>query len=96
MNKKDILLLQETERKRIAEALHDTTVQDMVHLSQQLELVLLYLEQDVIQARLEAITARHQIKNIISEMRDAIYDLRPLILDELGWNTAWERLRNKL
>ena len=46
MNKKDILLLQETERKRIAEALHDTTVQDMVHLSQQLELVLLYLEQD--------------------------------------------------
>jgi len=96
MNKKDILLLQETERKRIAEALHDTTVQDMVHLSQQLELVLLYLEQDAIQARLEVITARHQIKTMIGEMRDAIYDLRPLILDELGWNAAWERLKNKL
>lgn len=96
MNKKDILLLQETERKRIAEALHDTTVQDMVHLSQQLELILLYLDQDTVQARLEAITARHQIKNIIGEMRDAIYDLRPLILDELGWNAAWERLKNKL
>lgn len=96
MNKKDILLLQEIERKRIAEALHDTTVQDMVHLSQQLELVLLYLEQDAIQARLEVITARHQIKTMIGEMRDAIYDLRPLILDELGWNAAWERLKNKL
>lgn len=96
MNKKDILLLQETERKRIAEALHDTTVQDMVYLSQQLELVLLYLEQDAIQARLEVITARHQIKNIIGEMRDAIYDLRPLILDDLGWDMAWERLKNKL
>ena len=72
MNKKDILLLQETERKRIAEALHDTTVQDMVYLSQQLELVLLYLEQDVIQARLEVITARHQIKNIIGkEIKEA-------------------------
>lgn len=93
MNKKDILLLQETERKRIAEALHDTTVQDMVYLSQQLELVLLYLEQDVIQARLEVITARHQIKNIIGEMRDAIYDLRPLILDDIGWDMAWERLK---
>ena len=47
MNKKDILLLQESERKRIAEDLHDTTVQEMVCLSQQLELVLLYMEQDL-------------------------------------------------
>lgn len=46
MNKKDILLLQESERKRIAEELHDTTVQDMVYLSQQLELVMLYMEKD--------------------------------------------------
>lgn len=96
MNKKHILRLQEMERKRIAEELHDTTVQDMVYLSQQLELILLYLEQDVTQARLEVITARHQIKNIIGDMRDAIYDLRPLILDEIGWNAAWERLKKKL
>ena len=60
MNKKDILVLQETERKRIAEELHDTTVQDMVYLSQQLELVMLYMEQDLTLARLEAVTARKQ------------------------------------
>ena len=51
MNKKDILLLQESERKRIAEELHDTTVQDMVYLSQQLELVMLYMEKDLTLAK---------------------------------------------
>lgn len=96
MNNRDILLLQETERKRIAEELHDTTVQEMVHLSQQLELVLLYLEQDSVQARLEVISARHHIKNIISEMRDTVYNLRPYILDDIGWDTAWDRLKKKL
>ena len=48
MDKKEILLLQEAERKRIAEELHDTTVQDMVCLSQQLELISLYIDQDLI------------------------------------------------
>lgn len=40
MDKKEILRLQENERRRIAEGLHDTTVQDMVCLSQQLEMIL--------------------------------------------------------
>ena len=62
MRGKDILRLQETERKRIAEELHDTTVQDMVHLSQQLELVLHYMDSDVAQAKLEAVMAKKQIK----------------------------------
>lgn len=96
MKKNDILLLQETERKRIAEELHDTTVQDMVCLSQQLELVLLYMEQDITMAKLETITARKQIKQIIGDMRDTIYNLRPLIMDDIGWIAAWDRLKRKL
>ena len=95
MNKKDILLLQESERKRIAEELHDTTVQDMVYLSQQLELVMLYMEKDLTLAKLETITARKQIKHIIGGMRDTIYNLRPMIFDDIGWMAAWERLKKK-
>ncbi len=95
MNKKDILLLQESERKRIAEELHDTTVQDMVYLSQQLELVMLYMEKDLTLAKLETITARKQIKYIIGGMRDTIYNLRPMIFDDIGWTAAWERLKKK-
>lgn len=96
MNKKDILLLQESERKRIAEELHDTTVQDMVYLSQQLELVMLYMEKDLTLAKLETITARKQIKHIIGGMRDTIYNLRPMIFDDIGWMAAWERLKKNL
>lgn len=96
MNKKDILLLQEAERKRIAEELHDTTVQDMVYLSQQLELVMLYMDQDLTLAKLETITARKHIKHIIGGMRDTIYNLRPMIFDDIGWMAAWERLKIKL
>ena len=38
MSYKDFLMLQETERSRIAEDLHDTTVQELVALSQKLDL----------------------------------------------------------
>lgn len=95
LERKDILL-QEAERKRIAEELHDTTVQDMVHLSQQLELVLYYIDDDIVQARLEVMSARKHIKNIISSVRDTIYDLRPIVFDNIGWKAAFEHLQNKL
>lgn len=96
MDKKEILLLQEAERKRIAEELHDTTVQDMVCLSQQLELILLYMDQDVTRAKLETVIARKRAKYIIGEIRNIIYDLRPMIMDDIGWQASFERLRDKL
>lgn len=65
-NTREILYFQEFERRRIAEGLHDTTAQELIHLSQQLELAFLYLEQDIVQAKLEMISAKKQIKTIIN------------------------------
>lgn len=96
MDKKEIVLLQEAECRRIAEDLHDTTVQDMVCLSQQLELILLYMEQDMTLARLEAVVARRQVKHMINNMRETIYNLRPMIINEIGWQDSFERLRDRL
>lgn len=96
MNKREILLLQEAERKRIAEELHDTTVQNMICLSQQLELILLYMDRDVVQARLELAVARKHVKHMISGVRDTIYDLRPMIMDDIGWISAFDRLKDQL
>lgn len=96
MDKREILLLQEAERKRIAGELHDTTVQEMICLSQQLELILLYMDQDLVQAKLEIASAREHAKHMICGMRDTIYDLRPLIMDDIGWNAAFERLQDRL
>lgn len=96
MDKKEILWLQENERKRIAEGLHDTTVQDMVCLSQQLELIVLYMDEDVTRARLETVTARKEVKRMIGEIREMIYDLRPMIMDDIGWQASFEHLRDQL
>ncbi|MCI7791956.1 MAG: histidine kinase [Lachnospiraceae bacterium] len=92
----EILSMQEAERKRIAEDLHDTTVQDLVHLSQQLELAILYLDKDTIQTKKELFEARNNIKKIIEDMRETIYDLRPMAFDDIGWESAIENLKNNL
>lgn len=92
----EILSMQEAERKRIAEDLHDTTVQDLVHLSQQLELAILYLDKDTIQTKKELFEARNNIKKIIEDMRETIYDLRPMTFDDIGWESAIENLKNNL
>lgn len=96
MDKKEILLLQEAERKRIAEELHDTIVQDMIYLSQQLELISLYIDQDVTQAKLETAVTRKQVKRMIGEMRETIYNLRPMMMEDIGWEVSFERLKDKL
>lgn len=96
MNNKEYLLFQENDRRRIAEELHDKTVQDMVCVSQKLELAMLYMDKDIIQSKLEITSARKQIRNIIDEMRDIIYDLRPMSFDDIGWKAACDRLQDKL
>lgn len=96
MYNKEILRMQEAERKRIAEKLHDDTIQDIVCLSQKLELAMLCMDKDIVQAKLELALAKKQIKSIIEEVRETIYDLRPMIFDDIGYYAAFERLRNKL
>lgn len=93
-DKMEILSMQETERKRIAEDLHDTTVQDLVYLSQKLELAGLYLNKDINQTKAELTEARKNIKKIIEDMRGIIYDLRPMAFDDIGWQSAMEKLQN--
>lgn len=94
MNEKiEVLVMQESERKRIADELHDTTVQDLVHLSQQLELATMYMNSDLNQTRLELVSAKKFIKKIIQDMRGTIYDLRPMALDDIGWNAALDKLK---
>lgn len=95
-NKKEILLMQEAERKRIAENLHNTTVQDIVSLSQRLELASLYMDKDPVQSKLELLLAKKQIKMIIEDVRKTIYDLHPMTFDDIGYEAAFERLYDKL
>lgn len=98
MNESNYSLLEiiEKERQRIAIGLHDDVVQNLVYLTQQTEIIKKYLDKDICSANLELEEMRQNLKNIISQLRDTIYDLRPYNFDDIGWRNAFQKLESDL
>lgn len=86
------LNFQEEERKRISRDLHDTALQNLVHLIHQIELCNLYIDEDPIKAKLELSLVSKNLKEIVNDIRDTIFDLRPMTFDDLGLKASFERL----
>ena len=91
-----ILDIQENERQRIARDLHDTSLQNLAHLGHKIELASMYIDKDPIQAKLELVAVNKNLKAVIEEIRNTIFDLRPMSLDDLGLKESFERLFSKL
>ena len=91
-----ILEGQEKDRQRIARDLHDSTVQNLTGLVHKIELCDRLVELDPIRARLELSAATNTIKAIINEIRDIIYNLKPMSLDDLGLAVTIERYAKQL
>ena len=83
---------QEIDRKRIANELHDTSIQDLTHIIHQIELVGLYIDVDSTKAKLELASINDEIRKIIKDIRNTIFDLRPMSFDDLGLTEAIENL----
>ncbi|MBO5094037.1 MAG: sensor histidine kinase [Lachnospiraceae bacterium] len=88
--------IQELDRKRIARDLHDTSLQNLASLIHRLELASMYIDRDVIQAKLELALISKSINSIIEEIRNTIFDLRPMTFDDLGLKEAVEQICDKL
>lgn len=90
----DLILMniQEEDRQRIARDLHDTSLQNLAHLTHKIELSLLYIDQDPVKAKLELSVVNKILRETIDEIRNTIYDLRPMTFDDLGLKAALERL----
>ena len=86
-----IMTIQEEERQRIARDLHDTSLQTLAHLVHKLELCNLYMDKDVFQAKLEILSVRQSLKDVIEEIRNTIFDLRPMSFDDLGVEETFNR-----
>lgn len=86
------LNFQEEERKRISRDLHDTALQNLIHLIHKIELCNLYIDEDPIKAKLELSLVSKGLKEIVDEIRDIIFDLRPMSFDDLGLKASFERL----
>ena len=89
--KRTILAAQEMERQRIARDLHDTTVQTMTGLVHKLELCSKLVDRDEVRCRLELKVMRNTLRDAISDLRDVIYNLRPMSLDDMGLDVTLER-----
>ena len=87
---------QEDDRQRIARDLHDASLQNLVHLIHELELCQLYIDQDPIKAKLELSLVSKSLKEVVNEIRNTIFDLRPMSFDDLGLKAGLERLLERI
>jgi len=87
----NVLETQENERKRIARDLHDSTVQNLTNMMHKTELCTRLIDIDPVRAKLELQTMINTIKSTINDMRNIIFGLRPMSLDDLGLIATIER-----
>lgn len=89
--RRKLLETQESERQRIARELHDSTVQSMTSLVHKAELCSRLIDIDPVRCKMELKSMSKFTKEIIDELRDLIYNLRPMSFDDIGIDTAIER-----
>ena len=92
----NMLELQEQERQRIARDLHDSTVQNLASLIHKCDLCSRIVDTDPNRTRLELYTMSNTLKSIINEIRQIIYNLKPMSLEDLGLTVTVDRFINQL
>ena len=92
----NILEIQEQDRQRIARDLHDSTVQNLTSLIHKCELSAKFVDTDPVRTRLELLTISSTLKSVINEIREIIFNLKPMSLDDLGLILTIERFINQL
>ena len=75
---------QEEERKRIARQVHDGPAQAMANVVLQSEISERLFEVDANKSRGELASLRQMVNKTLQELRGFIFELRPMILDDLG------------
>ncbi|MDD3417236.1 MAG: sensor histidine kinase [Lachnospiraceae bacterium] len=82
----------ENDRRRIARDLHDSSLQTLAALIHKVELSSLFIDQDPVRAKLELATISGHLKNVIDDIRDTVFNLRPMTFDDLGLRDAINEL----
>lgn len=93
-----VIKAQEEERKRVARDIHDGPAQSMANIIMRAELCLKLLESDRDMAKEELTILVDLVRHGLADVRKIIFDLRPMVLDDLGLIPAlkhyfeqWER-----
>lgn len=91
-----IIERQEQERQRIARDLHDTTVQNLTAMIHKLEFCQQIMDVDSIRAKLEMQLMIKTIRESVDDMRETIYNLRPMSFDDIGFKETLLRAIERL
>lgn len=86
-----IIRAQEEERKRIAREIHDGPAQMMANIVMRAEFCLKLLELDPARLKEELASLRELVRQSLQDVRKIIFDLRPMVLDDLGLVAALKR-----
>ena len=92
----NIIDIQEKDRRRIARELHDTSLQNLAFLVHKIELCNLLIESDPNKAKLELAITNQMLRKVIDEIRNTVFDLRPMTFDDLGFKASINRLIDKI
>lgn len=92
----EVITVQEADRQRIARDIHDTVVQNLTALSFKNEFILGIIDTDLQRAKFEIQSSNKTLKDSIEELRNIIFDLRPMILGDFGFEKTFYNLMNKI
>lgn len=88
--------IQEMDHRRIAMEIHDTVVQNLTALTLKNDFIIKIINSDIQRAKLELKNCNDILKESIEELRNIIFDLRPMSLDVLGFEDTFINYINKL
>jgi two-component system sensor histidine kinase DegS len=91
-----IITAQEEERRRVAREIHDGPAQAMANVIFLAEVCEKLIEIDTERAKRELYELRQQVFDCLKETRRIIFDLRPMVLDDLGLIPAVKRIADNL
>lgn len=91
-----IIEAQEDERLRISRQIHDGPTQTLTNLILRAEICERLIDRDVNEARTELSSLRAMINASLQETRRMIFDLRPMILDDIGLVPTLRRYMTEL
>jgi two-component system sensor histidine kinase DegS len=91
-----IIEAQEDERLRISRQIHDGPTQSLTNLILRAEICERLIDRDVNEARTELSSLKAMINASLQETRRMIFDLRPMILDDIGLIATLRRYMTEL
>mgnify|MGYP000979278715 CR=1 FL=1 len=87
-----IIKATEEERYRISREMHDGPAQDLANSLFTTTIIERLMDQDVVEAKKTLVELRGEIRKCLTSVRQIIFDMRPMALDDLGLPQAVEQL----